>query len=120
MNETWIHHYTLETQQQEGGAVRSRKGTGPYRPFRTGQKFGFNEEAIQVVNDYFEGLEKKHFREEIGNLEKRWAKCVELREEIISENKVRHKTQIVVFHINPRHLLKLSRIYPHKGQHCHL
>ena len=41
------------------------------KTFLAGQTFVCNEEAIQAINNYFEGLEENHFREGIGNLEKR-------------------------------------------------
>ena len=53
--------------------------------FLAGQKFGSNEEVIQVVNEYFEGLEENHFKEGIGNLEKRLAKCIELRGDYVEK-----------------------------------
>jgi len=37
------------------------------------------------MNEYFEGLEKNHFREGITNLEKSWDKCVEFWGEYVYE-----------------------------------
>lgn len=55
------------------------------KTFLAGQKFGSNEEVIQEVNAYFEGLEETHFREGITNLEERWSKCVELRGDYVEK-----------------------------------
>ena len=49
------------------------------KTFLAERKFMCNREVIQADNDYFQGLKENHFREEIGNLVKRWAKYVELR-----------------------------------------
>ena len=53
--------------------------------FLARQKFVCKEETIQAVNGHFEGLEENHFEEGIGNLEKRWAKCVELRRNYVEK-----------------------------------
>lgn len=55
------------------------------KTFLAGQKFWSNEEVIQNVNEYFEDLEKTHFREGIMNLEKRWGKCVESRRDSVEK-----------------------------------
>ena len=39
-----------------------------HKTFLAGQKFVCNEKAIQAADDYFKGLEEKHFRKGIGNL----------------------------------------------------
>ena len=44
-----------------------------------------NEEAIQVVNDYFGGHKENYFKEEIWKLEKRWAECVERRRDYVEK-----------------------------------
>lgn len=53
--------------------------------FLAGQKFLSNEEAIDCVNEYFEGLEENHFREGIRKLEKRLGKCVEVRGDYVEK-----------------------------------
>ena len=44
-----------------------------------------NEEAIELVNDYFKGLEENHSREGIGNLKKCWTTCVEFQGDYIEK-----------------------------------
>lgn len=53
--------------------------------FLLGQRFQSNEEVIECVERYFEGLEETYFREGIQKLEKRWTKCVELRGEYVEK-----------------------------------
>lgn len=53
--------------------------------FLAGQKFHSNTEVIQSVSEYFEGLEERHFREGINNLQKRWTKCVEVRGDYVEK-----------------------------------
>lgn len=56
-----------------------------FKTFLAGQKFKSNKEIVQEVNAYFEGLEETLPR-----------KNYKLGEKIISKNKVRCKTQIVL------------------------
>jgi hypothetical protein len=50
-----------------------------------GKRFRSNDEVIDAVNSYFEGLEESRFREGIEKLEKRWSKCVEPRGDYIEK-----------------------------------
>jgi len=53
--------------------------------FLRGKDFLSDEEVIAAVEGYFEGLPENHFREGIHELENRWQKCIELKEEYIEE-----------------------------------
>lgn len=43
------------------------------------KRFGSNEEVIATTNDYFEGLEKNYYLEDIEKFKNRWAKCTYLK-----------------------------------------
>ena len=48
------------------------------KKFMRGKHFSSNEEAIAAVDEYFEDLPEKHYRDGIHKLEERWNKCVVL------------------------------------------
>lgn len=48
------------------------------KKFLAGKRFTSNEDAITVVNHYFEGLEENYFNQGIELLDKRWTKCIEV------------------------------------------
>lgn len=55
------------------------------KKYLRGKRFSSNDEAIACVNEYFEGLPEKHFRDGINKLENRWKKCIELRGDYVDE-----------------------------------
>ena len=50
-----------------------------------GKRFYSNDEIILQTNTYFEYLEKSYFLEGIQKLEKRWTKCIELKDDYIEK-----------------------------------
>ena len=50
-----------------------------------GKRFYSNDEIISQTNTYFENVEKSYILEEIQKLEKRWTKCIELKDDYIEK-----------------------------------
>ena len=44
-----------------------------------------DDEIVSQTNTYFEDLEKYYFLEGIQKLEKRWTKCIELKDDYIEK-----------------------------------
>jgi len=49
------------------------------------KKFSKNVAIKEAVNSYFSGLEKTYFSDGMNGLEKRWTKCITLRENYVEE-----------------------------------
>ncbi|XP_022822885.1 histone-lysine N-methyltransferase SETMAR-like [Spodoptera litura] len=50
-----------------------------------GKRFASNDEVISQTNAYFKDLDKTYFSEGIKKLEKRWAKCIELKGDYVEK-----------------------------------
>ena len=53
-----------------------------------GKKFSSNEEIIAARNEYLEGFDENYFLEGIKNLEYRYNKCIQLKEDYVDTNKL--------------------------------
>lgn len=53
--------------------------------FLAGKRFASNEDVISAVNGYFSSLPKVHFKNGIETLQKRWAKCIELKGDYVDK-----------------------------------
>ena len=50
-----------------------------------GQKFDSDENVIHAIDDWGEGLHESFFLDGVKALERRWAKCVELRGDYVEK-----------------------------------
>lgn len=55
------------------------------KKFLAGKKFQSNEEVINEVNSYFEGLDESVYKNGLNALEYRWKKCIELEGEYVEK-----------------------------------
>ena len=74
MDETWIHHYTPESDQQS--AEWTANGENHPKQLKTRmlqeKRFGFNEEVITETEAYFKARDKSFYEKVIEMSVKRW------------------------------------------------
>ncbi|XP_032691619.1 uncharacterized protein LOC116854125 [Odontomachus brunneus] len=99
MGETWLHHYTPESNRQSAewtardepnpkrGKTQQSAGkvmasvfwdAQDLKRMLTGKKFSTNEEIIAESEAYFEAKEKSYYKNDIEKLHDRYNRCIAL------------------------------------------